>query len=89
MAQSEGLANAFVYGGAQACVGSLWPVFDDTARAFARSFYSHLFRNSEPVGEALRRAREACRSTRQDQVTWAAYALYGNPAYVLGSTPGS
>lgn len=87
VAQSQGLATAFVYGGAPACVGSLWPVFDDSARTLARAFYSHLLGTSEPVGEALRCAREVCRTTSQDLVTWAAYALYGEPRYVLGAPP--
>lgn len=87
VAQSQGLATAFVYGGAQACVGSLWPVFDDTARAFAREFYRKLIQKSERVGEALRLARLECRRAHQDRLTWAAYALYGDPAYRLGAPP--
>jgi CHAT domain-containing protein len=87
LAQSQGLAEAFVYGGAQACVGSLWPVFDDTARAFAREFYGRLVEKSERVGEALRLARLECRDQHKDKVTWAAYALYGDPAYRLGAAP--
>lgn len=87
LAQSQGLANAFVYGGAQACVGSLWPVFDDTARAFAREFYRQLISRSEPVGEALRLARIICKAQQQDRSTWAAYALYGDPAYRVGQVP--
>jgi CHAT domain-containing protein len=85
VAQAQGLASAFVYGGAQACVGSLWPVFDDTARAFAKEFYGQLIRGRQRVGEALRTARSASRENQRDRVTWAAYALYGEPSYRLGS----
>ncbi|MGD0377878.1 MAG: CHAT domain-containing protein [Streptosporangiaceae bacterium] len=85
VAQSQGLAAAFVYGGAQACVGSLWPVFDDTARAFANEFYRQLIKESQRVGEALREARVSSRETQKDRVTWAAYALYGEPSYRLGA----
>jgi len=85
VAQSQGLAAAFVYGGAQACVGSLWPVFDDSARAFANEFYAQLIKDSKRVGEALREARRKSRENQKDRITWAAYALYGDPAYRLGS----
>lgn len=87
VAQSQGLAAAFVYGGAQACVGSLWPVFDDTARAFARTFYWQLITRRQRVGEALREARLAARASAHDSITWAAYALYGDPSYRLGQDP--
>jgi hypothetical protein len=87
--QAQGLASAFVYGGAQACVGALWPVFDDTARTLATSFYELLF-GRRRVGDALCEARARCRAMDTDLTTWAAYALYGDPAYRLrGATPPS
>ena len=36
---AEGLASAFLYGGALGCVGSLWPVYDPAAE-FAIEFYN-------------------------------------------------
>ena len=86
VARAQGLASAFVYGGAHACVGSLWPVFDDTARDFAVSFYDRLFRRQR-VGEALAQARQQSRGRNLDRLTWAAYALYGDPLYRLPRRP--
>ncbi|GAB4100725.1 hypothetical protein GCM10028789_28900 [Sinomonas halotolerans] len=86
IARAQGLASAFVYGGAQACVGALWPVFDDTAAQLAVRFYSELIEKRQRVGEALRRAREEVRTSQQDGITWAAYALYGDPSYYLGAS---
>ncbi|WP_347353653.1 CHAT domain-containing protein [Intrasporangium sp.] len=83
--QAQGLGSAFVYGGAQACVGSLWPVFDDTAAELAATFYDELIGNRQRVGEALRQARRRSHDVRHDTITWAAYALYGDPAYRLGA----
>lgn len=85
VAQAQGLGSAFVYGGAQACVGSLWPVFDDTAAEFAITFYENLIARRQRVGEALRLARLRSFEARTDAITWAAYALYGDPGYRLGS----
>lgn len=87
VAQAQGLASAFVYGGAQACVGSLWPVFDDTAAELSVAFYRQLIVERRRVGEALRLARKSSydNDTQQDRITWAAYALYGDPSYRLGA----
>ena len=86
VARAQGLASAFVYGGAHACVGSLWPVFDDTARDFAVSFYDRLF-HRQRVGQALAEARLQSRATNLDRLTWASYALYGDPLYRLRDAP--
>jgi CHAT domain-containing protein len=88
VAQAQGLASAFVYGGAQACVGSLWPVFDDTAAELAVEFYRQLIEKRQRVGEALRRARVHSHSQQQDRTTWAAYALYGDPSSLLAASGG-
>jgi len=82
VARAQGLASAFVYGGAHACVGSLWPVFDDTARDFAVSFYDLLFHRHR-VGQALAQARQQSRALNRDRLTWASYALYGDPLHRL------
>jgi len=91
--ETQGLASAFIYGGASVCVGSLWPVFDDTAAELAAHFYQRLL-EGHMVGQALRLARLSVKDHPGDQVTWAAYALYGDPRYrlpfrpVAASTPG-
>jgi hypothetical protein len=84
--ETQGLASAFIYGGAAACVGSLWPVFDDTAAELATEFYQRLF-EGHIVGRALGLARKAVRERLEDRITWAAYALYGDPLYRLPVRP--
>jgi hypothetical protein len=85
--RSEGLASAFLYGGAVACVGSRWPVYDQSAGEIAVDFYKYLLQGNK-VGEALRLARGDWYSERGDEVTWATYALYGDPGFHL-TTPGA
>jgi CHAT domain-containing protein len=80
--QAQGLASAFIYGGAQACVGAMWPIFDDSARALAVAFYQALLAR-QPVGEALCAARAFSRGKHSDRLTWAAYTLYGDPRFKL------
>ncbi|MBA2324092.1 MAG: hypothetical protein H0V92_08835, partial [Pseudonocardiales bacterium] len=48
----------------------------------AVSFYTGLLAR-QPVGEALCNARELSRTKHSDRLTWAAYALYGDPRYRL------
>lgn len=79
-AQAEGLASAFIYGGAVACIGSLWPIGDAPAAAFATAFYRHVLEGNM-IGEAVRLAR--CETLRgcgsEGDATWASFVLYGNP----------
>ncbi|RSM88692.1 CHAT domain-containing protein [Kibdelosporangium aridum] len=84
--EHKGLASAFVYGGASACVGALWPVYDDLAAEFARNFYENLL-GGAVVGEAIRDTREKARARDAAHITWAAYALYGNPTTRLPALP--
>lgn len=77
-----GLASAFVYSGAMGCVGSLWPVYDRAAAAFAVEFYRHVL-DGDPIGEALRQARRQTRDRFPEGATWASYVLYGDPTYRL------
>ena len=79
---AEGLASAFIYGGALGCIGTLWPVYDQGAADFAVEFYNRLLEGNR-VGEALRLARKEIRSQRPDEVTWASYILYGDPTFQL------
>ncbi|MBI1850302.1 MAG: CHAT domain-containing protein [Planctomycetes bacterium] len=79
---AEGLASAFVYGGALACIGTMWPVYDAAAAAFANHFYRCVL-EGEMVGEAVRLARTKVRSEFTGQVTWAAFVLYGDPTFRL------
>jgi CHAT domain len=80
-----GLASAFVYSGALGCVGSLWPVYDTPAAELAVKFYRYVL-SGEPTGEALRLARMEIRQSYPDEITWAAYVLYGDPTFRLTET---
>lgn len=84
--EHQGLASAFIHGGASACVGALWPVYDDLAAQFAIDFYGELL-SGAVVGEAMRCAREKAHSTNPTHIAWAAYALYGDPTARLAVLP--
>ena len=76
--EAHGLASAFILGGAQAVIGTLWPVPDQGAYAFASAVYKDLLAG-KPAGEALQRARQAFWRERPRDPIWAAYVLYGPP----------
>lgn len=83
----DGLASAFVYGGALACIGATWPVSDLVAADFAVSFYRSMLAG-HALGPALLEARKATAATSVDDPSWAAFVLYGDPAFRLTS-PGA
>jgi CHAT domain-containing protein len=59
-------------------VGSLWPVSDEAALAFARAFYTAMSAGA-PIGEAMLRARAAARELYPNDPTWMAYCCYADP----------
>jgi hypothetical protein len=71
---------ASVYGEAVGCVGSVCPVFDGPAAAFAVAF-SKVILDGHPLGKAVRRTREMSLDADPNQLTWATYVLYGYPRY--------
>ena len=77
--QGNGLAAAFLATGCLAYAGYFWPVSDDGAGPFARTFYSSLF-ESENVGEAFQVARvEALRDLgERGDLTGYGAILYGD-----------
>jgi CHAT domain-containing protein len=79
---AQGLAASFVYGGALGCLGSLWPINDLRAARFAIEFYN-LVLDGHMIGEAMRRARVRIKSDSPNEITWAAFVLYGDPTYRL------
>ncbi len=79
---AEGLASAFIYGGALGCVGSLWPIYDKPAADFAINFYNNLL-SGYMIGDAVRLARRKIKDDHRDEITWAAYVLYGDPTLHL------
>ncbi|MET4241538.1 CHAT domain-containing protein [Bradyrhizobium sp. RT10b] len=78
--EAEGLAAAFIYGGALGCLGAIWPVFDDPAAEFAIAFYNKVL-EGEMIGLAVRHARQEVQKAHTDGITWASFALYGDPTF--------
>jgi hypothetical protein len=68
----------FVQLGCGGFLGTLWPVTDRAALAFARAFYESLARGL-PLGEAVRLARTSVREQYPDDPTWLAYCCYADP----------
>jgi CHAT domain-containing protein len=83
--RSRDMVASLLRAGTRAFLGTQWPVDDDAAKTFALSFYEHLLSRDEsnnrlPIGEAVRRAREAVVEAHGESCTdWAAYSLYGSP----------
>ena len=77
------VANAFLFGGAVAVVGTLADVSDRHAARLAVAFYQRVL-ESAPIGEALRDARLACRQAPESagSPTWLSFVLYGNPGQI-------
>ena len=63
-------------------IGSLWPINDQRAARFAIEFYN-LVLDGHMIGEAMRRARVRIKSDSPNEITWAAFVLYGDPTYRL------
>jgi ketosteroid isomerase-like protein len=78
------VAYGFLFGGALGVVGTLADVSDRHAASLAAEFYDRAL-GREPVGEALRLARAACRGRPESAAspTWLSVVLYGNPGLVL------
>ncbi|MFI1368822.1 CHAT domain-containing protein [Streptomyces griseochromogenes] len=74
-----GWAPQFLRAGAGAFIGTLWPVRSDSARQFAKAFYSRFLDAGQPLGRASLTARQAIRD-RDGDPSWLAYAVYGSPA---------
>jgi hypothetical protein len=79
---NEGLASAFIYGGALGCIGSLWPIYDRPAAEFAIECYRGLL-CGQMIGQAMRDARKTIKQRHPNQITWAAFVLYGDPTFRL------
>ena len=79
---AEGLAAAFIYGGALGCIGANWPIYDTAAARFATTFYSNVIKGYM-IGEAMRRARIEIKEKFPNNITWAAFVLYGDPTFRL------
>jgi adenylate cyclase len=83
----QGLVSAFLQGGAMGFIGTLWPVYDEAAYHFALRFYRLALRG-EPVGGALREAREAIRREHPADPIWASFVFYGDPTWRIADFTG-
>lgn len=81
---AEGIISSFIYGGAASCIGSVWPVYDQSAAEFAITFYRRVLEGFM-VGEALRQARIESKHKYPAQITWASFVLYGDPTARLAT----
>ncbi len=73
-----GLSTAFLAAGSRAVVATLWPVDDSVTERFVTEFYARLV-SGDAVGEALRAAQEALRSSpaTAHPFYWAGFVLVG------------
>lgn len=80
--QMAGWAQQFMAAGAGAFIGTLWAVRSESAAAFAESFYSTLRQADQTLGSAVHNARNAARTSRtpDDDLSWLAYSVSGNPS---------
>jgi hypothetical protein len=73
----------FVHLGCGGFVGTLWPVTDRAALAFAQAFY-HWMRLGLPIGEVMLRARQGVRERYPNDPTWLAYCCFADPMARIG-----
>lgn len=74
----DSITDAFLEAGAQVVTGSLFPIPDDGARAFAEKYYE-LILQGNILGEALRGARIHVKNNPDFGSTWACFVMYGDP----------
>jgi hypothetical protein len=97
-----GLASAFLDNGVSVFIGPLWRVNDSVAARVAKSFYEHLLKDRQTVGEALRLAKveakaetfdrltaEGGSKDRVENVSWAGLVIYGNSTATFGQRIGA
>jgi len=74
------MATAFLRSGVSGYIGTAWDIADSNETTeFALEFYRNIFLE-RPVGQSLYEARQMARKRNPNQdLTWAAYFLHGNP----------
>ncbi len=82
-AKSFGLASAFAMSGVKHYIGTFCKILDKPSAHFAVEFYKSLF-SGNSMGSSLRMARKSIQDSYGfDQLFWAPYMLYGDPAFTL------
>jgi CHAT domain-containing protein len=71
----------FIFAGALAYLGAMWPITDNHAASFATKFYTGLKKLT--IGEALKESRKEMKSAQPDYRGWAPYSLYGDPRHSI------
>jgi CHAT domain-containing protein len=96
-----GLASAFLDHGASVFIGPLWRINDNVAARVARTFYQHMLKERQTVGEALRlakveakadtfdRLRNGGAKDRLEHISWAGLVVYGNSTATFGQRLGA
>ena len=74
----KGLASLFLHAGVSGYIGTTWTIFDESAQFLAAEFYERILKG-EPVGMALTEARRRTFDNYPEDLSWAAFVLYGNP----------
>jgi CHAT domain-containing protein len=78
-----GIARAFMERGSN-LLGSRWKLSDKAAPIFAEEFYRQVFKEFRPFGEAITKARIACKNvSAPEDIGWASYVYYGDPRLAL------
>jgi hypothetical protein len=68
----------FVQSGCGGFVGTLWPVTDRAALAFAQAFYGRMCQGL-PIGQAMMAARQQVHERYPNDPTWLAYCCFADP----------
>ena len=77
------ISRELIRKGVRAVVAAGWPVDDDAALCFAKTFYTELLAG-KPFGLTLKKAREKTWDEfRDSSTTWGAYQAYGDPDFCL------
>ncbi len=76
--ESVSFAEAFLRGGIANFIGTYWPVGDESAEAFAKTFYGGIV-SGQAIGDALIAGRRVVQKLRS--VDWADYIHYGDPDF--------
>lgn len=83
-----GLLNAFLLAGVRIYVGTQWEIVDAQGAELALAFYAALGRGGD-AGTAMRVARrELVAAQGAESLSWASYALYGDPGFAVGQAAG-
>jgi CHAT domain-containing protein len=81
------IGRSFLQTGAYV-LGTRWKIDDCAAKVFAEMFYTSLLQRGQPIGEAVRVARLACKDQVPHDLGWASYVYYGDPRIRFKSETG-